>query len=141
MDYLNRHPFILKRRKEKLFYLNKKRNELLYKMDQVDSVISKDQSKNQLSNSNQIYFSNEETPLVYQLIKYKDELMDDLSELEINLEKAKNSEIFILDGFNSPEIVENNDFYSIRYYVKYFIFSVLIVMIVSFFLNRILVKK
>jgi hypothetical protein len=136
-NYLNEHPFILKLRKERLFELNKQKNELLARIDFVDLMIIETQTEKQISKSNEIYFNNEKYHEVFDLVTYKDELIEKLTEIEIYLEKAKNREVFIIDGFDKAEKVVNIDFYSLYFYVKYFIYSSLFVLIFSYPLNKI----
>ncbi|MEX2482970.1 MAG: hypothetical protein WED10_00320 [Brumimicrobium sp.] len=141
VKYLNKHPFILKLRQEYLFNWNKKRTELTNKINTVDSIIKVTQSKNKIEKSDNIYINNVENEMTYKLVRYNNDLINELSSIEVLLEKSKNPDLFVIDGFNSPEKIKPHSFNSPLFYAKYFVFSVLIVLIISYFLKRMLGRK
>ena len=138
VGYLNEHPYILKLREEHLSQWEVERNELIDKINFIDTIIVKSQTGNEIKNINRDYFNFDQSTELFELVRYKNELIDELTLLEFNLEKAKKADIFIVDGFKSAEQVEKTDFTSIIFYLKYLVYSCLIVLIVSQFLNKLI---
>lgn len=136
INYLNDHPYISKLRKEHLLQTNKTREELIDKINFIDSIIHEDENESYLREAKNIYFNIEKDKEIYNLVKYKNELIQELTRIELELEKTKNADIFIVDGFGGPEKIEKVDFSSSIFFLKYFIFSCLIVFIASWLLKK-----
>lgn len=138
INYLNSHPYVLKLREEHLFLWDKRMKELRDKINFIDTIIDNTLAGNETSDVQRDYLNIDHGNEVYHLVKYKNELILELTNLEINLEKSKNADFFIVDGFKGAEKIERIDFSSILFYLKYLVYSCLIVLFISPFLNRLL---